>query len=66
MHEQGLVAIKTTFERYGVEFLDDAGVRLRSETEEDQDRIEPSSQEPLSRALGSRPVIGRIRATIDE
>jgi hypothetical protein len=30
MHEQGLTAIKTTFERFGVEFLNDCGVRLRA------------------------------------
>jgi len=29
MHEQSLAAIKAALERYGVEFLDDSGVRLR-------------------------------------
>jgi transcriptional regulator with XRE-family HTH domain len=31
MHEQSLAAIKAAFERYGVEFLDNSGVRLRSD-----------------------------------
>jgi Helix-turn-helix len=29
MHEHGLAAIKTTLEQFGIEFLDDSGVRLR-------------------------------------
>jgi transcriptional regulator with XRE-family HTH domain len=29
MHEHGLAAIKATLEQFGIEFLDDSGVRLR-------------------------------------
>jgi predicted DNA-binding transcriptional regulator AlpA len=29
MHKHGLAAIKSTLEQYGIEFLDDSGVRLR-------------------------------------
>ncbi len=45
MHQQSLVAVKATFERYGVEFLDDSGVRLRSEGR-DHNQIEPARNNP--------------------
>ena len=44
MHEHGLAAIKTALERYGVEFLDDSGVRLRMEQGTGERTVDPSSK----------------------
>jgi transcriptional regulator with XRE-family HTH domain len=45
MHEQSLATIKATFERYGVEFLDNSGVRLRP----DQPSGSQAGGTPISR-----------------
>ena len=49
MHEQGLAAIKITFERFGVEFLQDCGVRLRAAN----DRTDANGSSPGTRWMGS-------------
>jgi transcriptional regulator with XRE-family HTH domain len=44
MHEQSLAAIKAALERYGVEFLDDSGVRVRMEQGTGSQTADPSSK----------------------
>jgi transcriptional regulator with XRE-family HTH domain len=54
MHPQSFAAVKSTFERYGVEFLDDSGVRLRSQAAEPdagenvQSKSSPANPSPQS------------------
>jgi transcriptional regulator with XRE-family HTH domain len=43
MHEHGLLAIKAALERFGVEFLDESGVRLGLEKGTGQ-TVDPSSK----------------------
>ena len=49
MHEQGLAAIKITFERFGVEFLQDCGLRLRAAN----DRTDANGSSPGTRWMTS-------------
>src|ERR1700730_3506588 len=44
MHEHSLAAIKAGLERYGVEFLDDSGVRLGLEQGAGAQTVDPSSK----------------------
>src|SRR3984893_8064786 len=44
MHEHGLAAIKVALERYGVEFLDESGVRLGLEQGAGAQTVDPSSK----------------------
>ena len=58
MHEQGLNAIKATLERFGVEFLGESGVRMRSQAQGEQDPGGPSSGQLSSDPFGSEVRIG--------
>ena len=58
MHEQGLNAIKATLERFGVEFLGESGVRMRSQAQGEQDAGGPPSGQLSSDPFGSEVRIG--------
>ncbi len=53
MHEQGLRAIKATLEQFGVEFLGESGVRVRSQAPDEQERGGPPSDQLSSDPFGS-------------